>query len=114
MCLDVQLKSTTAATVTPKTVQFDLPVKNFDDLRADTEQERILAVLVLPVDEARWIRHTESGLLIRTCMYWASLRGRPGVTNRSTVRITIDRKNQFTPDALQWIMDCVRIGEELT
>ena len=53
-------------------------------------------------------------LELRKCMYWSSLRGLPPVKNRSTVRVTIPRRQVFTLDALRWIMDRVRAGEELS
>src|SRR5205823_3098312 len=48
--LDIQVKSTTAATVTAADIGYDLAVKNYDDLRCETDQPRILALMVLPPD----------------------------------------------------------------
>jgi hypothetical protein len=112
--LDLQVKSTTSGVGTRTTIGYDLSIKGYDDLRAETDQERILVVLVLPADEAEWIRQTRAKLELREGMYWVSLRGRPAVRNRSSIRVSIPRRQAFTPDSLRWIMNRIRAGEGLS
>jgi hypothetical protein len=112
--LDVQMKSTSAVIETRTTISIDLPVKGYDLLRLETDQARILAVLVLPADETQWLRQNRAKLEIRKCVYWLSLRGRSPVSNRSSIRIDIPKQQLFTVDALREIMDRVRRKEKLT
>ncbi len=111
--LDIQVKSTTVIEESRNSVGYDLPIKAYDDLRFAADQPRILAILALPLDEADWLRHSRAKLELRKCMYWVSLRGRPSVRNRSTIRVVIPKRQLFTPDSLREIMDRSRAGEEL-
>ncbi len=112
--LDVQAKSTTLASLNERFVLYDLPVANYDDLRAtDAGCPRILVVLVLPEDEAAWINQTEEGLLLRHAAYWMSLRGRPSSGNRRSVRVELPRANLFSVSALSELMAKVKKQELL-
>jgi hypothetical protein len=55
--LTLQLRSTTRADVGEAHIAYDLGVVNYDDLRDDSDPaRRILVVLVMPEDEALWLR----------------------------------------------------------
>jgi hypothetical protein len=55
--IDLQLKSTTRASVTDAAVIYDLEVQAYNDLRSeDCPCPRILVVLVMPLDEMQWLR----------------------------------------------------------
>ena len=107
--LNVQLRSTGGATLAPDHVVYDLDADTYKLLRRSTiSSPGILLLLVLPVERAEWIHHTEDRLELRRCAYWLSLRGWPASTNTSSVRIQIPRVNQFTPTALTRIMETIR------
>jgi hypothetical protein len=107
--LNIQLRSTSGATVTPTHVVYDLDANTYKLLRrATVGVPIILVLLVLPAERAEWIHHTEDRLELRRCAYWLSLRGWPASTNTSSIRIQIPRVNQFTPAALTRIMETVR------
>lgn len=106
--LDVQLKSTTAATLTSDDVVYDLDARAYRLLRRATRRAPLyLILLVLPVARPEWLDHNESRLELRGCAYWLSLRGFPAVQNAKSVRVRIPRQNQFTPDALTRIIEAV-------
>jgi hypothetical protein len=109
--LDIQVKSSISVAETRTTLAYDLPVKAYHDLRAEVDQVRILALFVMPADEASWLRQTRAKLELRECMFWTSLRGYPPVRNRSSVRVTIPKRQVFTPASLRRIMDRIRTGE---
>ena len=111
--LDMQVKSTTSVIETRSTIAYDLPIKGYDDLRFESAIPRILAVFILPPDEADWLRHSKTKLELRKCLYWLSLRGRPGVRNRSSIRVTIPKRQVFTPASLRWIMGRIGAKENL-
>ena len=107
--LDVQAKSTTADSLSDAHLLYDLAVNNYDDLRdPHVGCPRILVVMVLPEQEGQWIAQTEEQFLLRRCAYWLSLRGLGPTPNRKTARLEIPRKNVFSVDVLQTLMDKVR------
>ena len=112
--LDVQLKSTTRAVETPAGVGYDLDVRTYDFLRHTSRQDRILAALVLPADPDEWVRGKRSRLEIRGAMYWLSLRGRPPVPNRRSVRVLLPRQQLFTPTELDRIMGVLKSNRRLS
>jgi hypothetical protein len=112
--LDIQAKSDTTALLTPTHVLYDMEVKTYDDLRdLEVAVPRILVLLVLPADEAAWSEQNEDHLLLRKCAYWRSLQGMAPTANTSTIRVEIPRRNLFSIEALQSIMDKVRKRETL-
>lgn len=112
--LDIQAKSTTAAAVTETTIQYDLDVKNYDDLRdPDVGCPRILILLILPDEETQWTEQTEDQFLLRRAAYWISLKGQEPSANNRTVRVVIPRQNLLTITALQTLMQRVRRRQPL-
>ena len=114
LVLDLQLKSTTTIADAKTVFRYDLPVRAYDILRAVTKPMRLLVVFVMPGDEQEWLRQTHKKLELRKAAYWVSLRGRPAVVNRSSVRIAVPKPNLFTTDAVRAIIEGIRRGEELT
>jgi len=108
--LDIQAKSTTTSGFKDTDLIYDLDLRAYDDLRILTEEARLLVVLVLPKDEARWIRQSETKLELRKCVYWASLRGLPEVSNQSSIRVKIPRIQIFTPNGLQRIIETIKMN----
>lgn len=112
--LDVQLKSATRAVETAAGVGFDLDVRAYDLLRQPTQTDRILLLLTLPPDPDDWVRVKRSRLEILGAIYWASLRNRPAVPNRRSIRVTIPRQQLFTPEEPARIMGMARSKRRLT
>jgi hypothetical protein len=111
--LDIQLKSTTNATLAADEVIYDLDVRAYNLLRRSTRRAPIyLVLLVLPPDQTEWLSHSEDRLELRRCAYWFSLRGFQAVPNTSTVRVRIPRQNQFTPAALVRIIEAIANEED--
>lgn len=112
--LDIQLKSTTGATLTTTDVVYDLDVRAYNLLRRATHDAPLYLVLfVLPASPDEWLSQTEQRFELRHCAYWLSLRRRPAVRNTKTIRIHIPRQNQFTPIALARIMEAIRRQEDV-
>jgi hypothetical protein len=110
--LDLQLKCTARNLVGEQTVDFPLPIKNYEDLRPlDLMVPRILVVVVVPDDVARWIGHSEEELLLRHCGYWYSLRGLPLTQNQNTVTVNIPRTQVFDVAAVTSMLQRIANGE---
>jgi hypothetical protein len=113
--LDIQAKSTYAATVNDTHVLYDLEVKTYDDLRdPNVGTPRILVLLVQPETESEWTDATEEELRVRRCAYWLSIKGREAIPNTSTIRVSIPRANRFSIESLQGMMERLRNGEDPT
>jgi Domain of unknown function (DUF4365) len=110
--LDLQLKCTAKDLVGENTVDFPLPIKNYDELRAvNFMVPRILVVVVIPNEVALWVEHSEQELLLRHCGYWFSLRGLPPTQNEYTVTINLPRTQVFDLAAVTDIMRRIGNGE---
>lgn len=92
-------------------IAFALPVKNYNDLRADVMEPRLLVLVCVPEDYDDWAEQTEDQLCLRHCAYWLSLAGKPETENDSTVTVHIPRKNVFSVDFLKEAMRHSANGE---
>jgi len=106
--LSVQLKATAADCINNDNVVFDLPIKNYDDLRS-TERgiPAMLVVLHLPNEEDRWVTHQSDALLLRNTAYYLNLLGSPAVANQMTVRVHIPVEQQLTKGSLLGLLQHV-------
>ncbi len=103
--LDLQLRSTTRASVTEEKVKLDLDVDTYNYLRTPaTFCPRILVALVMPADEPDWVYQSPEHLAIRHCAYWLALEGFPQVETRHATRIEIPVVNLFSAEVVQDIL----------
>ena len=91
--IEFQAKATARNLVRETHVQFPLPVKNYEDLRIETINPRILIVLIMPKALHEWVSQTDDELCMRHCAYWMSLKGRPATPNTSSVTVKVPKKN---------------------
>jgi hypothetical protein len=102
--IEFQAKASSQKLLTDTHIAFPLPVKNYDDLRADTITSRLLVVMMLPSREASWMIQSDKELRLRRCGYWVSLAGRPTSPNTSTVTVHIPRTQVFGSSQLRELM----------
>ena len=108
--LHLQLKAT-ADRLVGDPFPRDLDVKNYDELRSTNLQvPRILVVVQVPKDQAKWSKCKPSQLVLRHCGYWMSLRGEAATSNSATIRISIPRSNLLDVAAIGSIMSRIRTG----
>jgi hypothetical protein len=111
--VDLQLRSTTRAHRTESEVKVDLDVDTYNYLRGSgVFCPRILVVLVMPVDEAEWVKQSRDELAVRNCAYWVSLSGYPDTTATSSIRVTIPATNLFSVQAVRSILQRIRERKE--
>ncbi len=103
--IDLQLKATSSECIRDDRVAFNLPIKNYDDLRDPhcTAPHFLVALVLDPRDEF-WLTSNEEALLIRRCAYWMDLRGQPATTNKAAVTVAIPRAQRFDVVALRRMM----------
>ena len=109
--IDLQLKATVnLGEPRDGCVSFPLPLKNYNDLRIDTQTPRLLVVLDLPKDDQRWMEVTGEELVLMRRAYWMSLKGAEETANISTVSVRIPATNLFNLESLRQLMDRSRTG----
>lgn len=107
--IDLQLRSTTRASMSETEVIYDLDVDTYNDLRdADRPILFFLLLFVMPQDEALWLSQAPEQLCLRHCVYWASLRALPPTTATSSIRVKIPRTNIFSVEALTYLLQQAR------
>lgn len=112
--LDFQLKATAISPLAGSTFAFELKMKNYEDLRDNSRHvPLLLAVFVMPEEEAHWLTHTEDALMTRRCMYWCNLKGFAASPNITTQTISVSRRNMLTPDSLRQLLVKVSRQEEI-
>ena len=109
--IELQLKATTnLGAAGGRGFRFPLKVRNYNLLRLSAQTPRLLVVLGLPQDAARWTTVTEKQLTLRRAAYWLNLRGAEETPNRSTITVYLPPTNLFTVDALHVLMEQSRRG----
>jgi Domain of unknown function (DUF4365) len=109
--LDFQLKASIHCQIEPLHIRYDLEVKTYNDL-ADRHQNQhampcILLLKVLSTNEADWLNANEDGVFLGGACYWAYLEGELS-SNKESVRIRVPRTKQFTPAALDRLLEANR------
>ena len=110
--IEVQLKCRRAE-VPGEDFGYDLSLKNYEDLSgplAEYQAPRILVVVFVPESVERWVEPTEQTLVLRHCAFWACLHDLPPSTNETSVRVSIEVAQVFTPSALEAMMERVGNG----
>ena len=103
--IDIQVKSTSTATVGQNSVSFKLKRKNYDDLiDTNLSTPRYLFLVLIPSDPVNWLSISESEMISRKCGYWMSLKGMPTTTNESTVTINVPRDHLLTRQSVLKLM----------
>lgn len=108
--LDVQLKATINLKSSGDSHSFPLPIKNYHDLRAQTQTPRILVVLDMPKDEQEWMSVSVDELILRRAAYWVSLSNSPDGDNETSITVQMPVANIFDVDGLRELMDKSRRG----
>ena len=111
--IDFQAKATTRDMLRDGLVHFPLPVKNYNELRAETISPRILVALLMPSDNRDWTAQTEEELCMRYCAYWHCLEGSPDTPNTSNITVYVPTTNILSVNQLTNMMGKVNRGESL-
>ncbi len=108
-CFQMQLKATsTPLSVKSGEVAFDLPLKNYDDLRRkDVTVPALLVVMQLPTLADEWLTVDGASTVVRRCVWWTDLWGAPATSNDTTIRVKIPETQIFSNEALTKIMSAM-------
>ena len=111
--IEFQAKATSRDMIHGPTLHFPLSVKNYNDLRLDVKNPRILIVFLMPEETSQWIQQTQEELCLRHCAYWISLEGHPQQRNTSSVTVRVPLANIFNGEQLINLMEKAEKGEAL-
>ena len=111
--IEFQAKATARDVMQDDMVHFPLPVKNYNELRADTRTPRLLIVLLMPQQMSDWLYQTNEEICLRHCAYWHSLEGLPPTSNSDSVTVLIPAKNMFNSQQLMDLMQKAENGDTL-
>ena len=102
--IEFQAKATARDVVSGNYIRFPLSIKNYDDLRIESINPRILIVLIMPQEIQEWVNQTDDELCLRHCAYWMSLNGLPARPNDYSVTVYAPLANVFNGDQLTSMM----------
>jgi Domain of unknown function (DUF4365) len=111
--IDFQAKATSLDLLKADHVAYPLRLKNYNELRAETINPRILIVVVLPPEENNWMSHSEDELVMRRCGYWISLFGSPATDNATNITVKVPRTQLFDVNQLKMLMARAQTGPVL-
>jgi hypothetical protein len=110
--LDFQLKASTNWQCDDTFMSYDLEATAYNflvDRNRGAATPCILIVFCLPTRVAEWLCLSEEKLSLRKCCYWEYLKDEI-TDNTRTKRVQIPRNQQFTPEAIQGLLEHVKQG----
>ena len=87
--IEFQAKATSQDIRRPDGLHFPLEIKNYNDLRAEAINPRILIVLFMPDDNADWLHQTPDELTLHHCAYWRSLEAELETQDKHTTTVLL-------------------------
>lgn len=111
--IKLQLKATSSPKLKDSNVIFQLPLKNYNDLRARSGTPRLLVVLCLTEDKDGWLKHSSDELVLKKCAYFINLKDYPETENETSVTVKIPLANLFSPELVYELMLKTSKEEEL-
>ena len=113
--LNVQLKASSRLeeNSTNGCFSFELPLKNYDDLRQPTLVPRILCILWLPENIDESVIHDTEKLIILGKLFWLNLKGQEETHNQTHKTVKIPLENIMTCEKLKEIMIKISKEEEI-
>jgi hypothetical protein len=109
----IQLKATVLDPIPTDHISFKLPVKNYNDLAKRCIVPRILVVLALPQEPARWLETDGDQLIMRRGAFWISLANEPQTTNIATCTVHIPRHNVFNCETARQLFERIAKQEPI-
>lgn len=104
--LEIQLKCTANDKGDENYLNYQLPIKNYNDLRGENILcPRYLFVLVVPSETHAWLSYELDHMKIKHRCYWISLKDFDETANETTVMIKIPRENLLTASSMLSLME---------
>ena len=105
--VEFQAKATSRDVVRQSEIHFPISIKNYNDLRIEAINPRILIVLIMPSEADEWLaQNYENSWVDRA--YWRSLEGMPSTSNTNSVTVRMPMNKILSSDQL---VDMMRRAE---
>lgn len=113
--IDFQLKSTYTPQFIEKgnSLSFSLSIKNYNDLRIETINPRILIVTILPKNIEEWIEYDIDKIILFSSTYWISILGFEEKNDNKDVTIHIPKSNIFNKEQLDLLFKKLHEDEKI-
>lgn len=108
--ISVQLKCTYHHAPKGASLKYPLKRKNYNDLRRDCMNPRILVVLHVPDSFDKWLVQNSGNIVLHNEAYWISLRGMEEREDVENVTIDIPTSQVFSVASLHTLMEKVAQG----
>lgn len=105
--ISLQVKATSNDRIDGNVLAFDLPIKNFHDLRKKRTVPSMLVVVHLPSLEKNWLEHSADMISLRNCAYYYNVKALEETTNTTSVRVEIPTSQTLHRDSLRQLLDHV-------
>ena len=116
--IDFQLKSTSSPNYIHdnQTISLRIPIKNYNDLRIETINPRIIIVVILPIDINNWMEYDIDKIILYSSSYWVSILGHEEKNNADKdgkVTIHIPKTNILNSNQLKILFNKIHKGEQI-
>ncbi|MCP4695323.1 MAG: DUF4365 domain-containing protein [Gammaproteobacteria bacterium] len=110
-----QVKATSVAShLKDDHIVFPLKIKNYDELRIETANPRILIVLYMPEQHPdKSLEFSDSRLCMKQCAYWINLAKEPPTQNKKNITVYVPRSQPLSVQQMQEMMAKVNRDGEL-
>lgn len=108
--IEFQVKATARDIQRGDSLRLPITVREYDQLRMNSQVPRILIVALMPDESEPWLSQSDEGLRLHSNVYWVSLADLPPVSNAATVTVSIPTANVFDRVQLEAMMDRAEAG----
>jgi hypothetical protein len=93
---------------------YDLDIGQYEKLRTTTSDcPFLLLLLQLPPQPGDWLKCSPQMLTLKKCAHWVSLYGAAPSSNQTTQRVFLPKKNHFSVQALQQLLQRFASEEDI-
>lgn len=113
--IDFQLKASTRCIVEEEFVKYDFDADTYNYIARRINRKNstplILLLLVLPENANEWLNISEDSLILKKACYWYKTGKSDFTENKNSTRISIPRKQLFSPNSLKTLFKQIEGGE---
>lgn len=103
--LNFQAKASSQNLIKNNHIHYPVPIKNYNDLRVNAINPRILIVTLTPKNRPDRLSITQDSMVAKYCAYYYNLKNEPDVSNIDNKTVEIPLANIFTPQKLTELMN---------
>lgn len=102
--ISLQVKATAEDSIKDGVLTFDLPIKNFVDLRRPRAVPNMLVVVHLPTAESDWLKHGADMISLHNSAYYLNIKNLPDSSNTTSVSVKIPTSQALHRASLEQLL----------